>query len=128
VGARERVRDAIEGPVDAAAEELRDLRDADAEERLTVLIDGWARGLAAALEELAIAIDELERRLPGSTVGEERPAPVLDEPTIETDDRVEHVDLAGASDERLVDEARRSREATAQLQEEGEAARRELDR
>jgi hypothetical protein len=129
MGARERVRDAIAGPVDAAEQELLELEDADTATRLTVLIDGWARGLAGALEELAIAVDELERRLPETTeAAQEQAAPEVEEPTIESEDRDDGVDLAGADEDELVVEARRSREATAELHEEGEEARRRLGR
>jgi hypothetical protein len=129
MGARERVRDAIAGPVDAAEQELLELEDADTATRLTVLIDGWARGLAGALEELAVAVDELERRLPETTeAAQEQVAPEVEEPTIESEDRDDGVDLAGADEDELVVEARRSREATAELHEEGEEARRRLGR
>jgi hypothetical protein len=122
------VRDAIQASVDAAEQELRELQDADTETRLTVLIDGWARGLAAALEELAVAVDELERREATTTAPEEDTAPVVDAPSREPDERPEDLDLAGADEDRLAEEARRSRAATAELQEEGEEARRELER
>jgi hypothetical protein len=127
MGLRERVHEAIQAPVDAAEEELRELQEAEAETRLTILIDGWSRGLASALEELAIAVDDLELRLPTPTAREERPEPDVADVTIEGGDRDEHVDLAGASEERLVDEARRSRAATAELHEQGDEARRELE-
>jgi len=126
MGVRERVRDAIQAPVDTAERELRDLQEADAETRLTVLIDGWARGLAAALEELAVAVDELERRRPATSTPEGSAAPAADEPPSEPDETRDEVDLRGASEEGLVDEARRSRAATAELRNEGEEARRRL--
>ena len=128
MGVRERVRDAIQTPVDAAEEELRELQDADVETRLTVLIDGWSRGLAAALEELAIAVDELERRRETTSAPERSEAPAADEPRSESDDTPEERDLRGASEGTLADEARRSRAATAELREEGEEARRRLER
>ena len=128
MGVRERVRDAIQTPVDAAEEELRELQDADVETRLTVLIDGWARGLAAALEELAIAVDELERRRAKTSATERSEAPAADEPRSEPDDTPEERDLRGATEDRLADEARRSRAATAELREEAEEARRRLER
>ena len=127
MGARERVRDAIQASVDDAQQQLRELQDADAETRLTVLIDGWARGFAAALEELAIAVDELARRRSEADAPEADAAIALDEPAIERDDRADELDLTGADEDRLVEEARRSRAATADLQEEGEEARRELE-
>jgi hypothetical protein len=127
MGTRERVRGAIQRPVDDAEQELRELQDADPTTRLTVLIDGWARGLAAALEELAIALDDLGRRLPQPT-GAEEAASEVEEPRVPSDDREEHLDLAGADEDKLAEEARRSRAATAELHEEGEEARRSLER
>jgi hypothetical protein len=128
MGVRERVQEAIQAPVEAAAEELRELQDADAETRLTVLIDGWARGLAAALEELAVAIDDLGRRRSAPSAGEQPTAPAVEEPARDVGDRPEELDLEGASEDRLVDEARRSRAATAELRKEGDEARRRLER
>jgi hypothetical protein len=128
MGARERVRDAIQGSVDDAQRNLRDLQDADSETRLTVLIDGWARGLAAALEELAIAVDELERRRTEASAFEPEAVSALEEPTSAPEDRPEELDLSGADEDRLAEEARRSRAATAELQDETEEARRELER
>lgn len=58
---RERVKRAIEAPVADAAKLLEESRAADAETRLAMLIDGWGRGLAAGLEELAIAMTDLHR-------------------------------------------------------------------
>ena len=59
---RDRVREAIEAPTAEAGKLLAELREGDDHERLTILIDGWGRGLAAALEELALTLDELQRR------------------------------------------------------------------
>jgi hypothetical protein len=61
VAERERVKRAIEAPVADAAKPLEESRAADAETRLAMLIDGWGRGLAAGLEELAIAMTDLRR-------------------------------------------------------------------
>ena len=58
---RERVQKAIEAPVDEAAKLLAESPAADLETRLAMRIDGWGRGLAAGLEELAIAVEELRR-------------------------------------------------------------------
>jgi hypothetical protein len=126
MGVRERVQEAIQAPVEAAAQELRELQDADVETRLTLLIDGWARGLAAALEELAVAIDDLERRRPVPSAGEQPAVPAVEEPARDVGDRPEELDLEGAGEDRLIDEARRSRAATAELRKEGDEARRRL--
>jgi hypothetical protein len=128
MGVRERVQEAIQAPVEAAAQELRELQDADVETRLTLLIDGWARGLAAALEELAVAIDDLERRRPVPSAGEQPAVPAVEEPARDVGDRPEELDLEGAGEDRLIDEARRSRAATAELRKEGDEARRRLER
>jgi hypothetical protein len=61
---RERVKTAIEAPVAEAAKLLDESRGSDVETRLAMLIDGWGRGLAAGLEELAIAVGDL-RGAPG---------------------------------------------------------------
>ena len=58
---RERVTKAIEAPVAEAAKLLAEASEADVETRLAMRIDGWGRGLAAGLEELAIAVEELRR-------------------------------------------------------------------
>jgi hypothetical protein len=128
VGTRERVRDAIRSSVDDAERELRDLQDAEAETRLTVLIAGWGRGLAAAAEELAIAIDELEEHRVTNPERKEDAPPVVDVRPTDSDDQSEKPDLAGADEDRLAEEARRSRAATAELREEGEESRRRLER
>jgi hypothetical protein len=54
---RERVRQAIDAPVTEAAALLDQARDASESERLLIFVNGWFRGISAALEELAIEID-----------------------------------------------------------------------
>lgn len=127
MGARERVRDAIQASADAAEKELLELEHADSYTRLSILIDGWARGFAAALEELAIAVDDLQ--MEGSAATDEEGAPpAVEPPAVESEAASEGRDLAEASENRLVEEARRSRAETAELREEGEKARRRLER
>jgi hypothetical protein len=107
---------------------LHDLKDADGETRLSILISGWSRGLAAALEELAIAVDEL--RQPDARATTETLPPEAEEGVSEqaaTEEQAAHAELEEAGDERLLDEARRSREQTAELQKQTEQARRELE-
>jgi hypothetical protein len=126
---RERIRQAIEAPVEEAEKLLNDLKDADSETRLTILISGWSRGLASALEELAIAVDELHQRGLRATA-EPSPPMVAEEAVSEpaaTEEQAAHPDVEEAGDERLLDEARRSREQTAELQRQTEQARRELE-
>jgi len=128
-GLRERIRLAIEAPVKEAEKLLNELKDADSETRLSILISGWSRGLASALEELAIAVDELQQPGPRATA-ETSPPPVAEEAVSEraaTEDRAAHADLEETGEERLLDEARRSREETAELQKKTEQARRELE-
>src|SRR5439155_17502832 len=62
MGLRQRVRKAIEGPVGQADKLLADLGAADDATKLEILISGWGRGLSAALEELAIAVEDLQAR------------------------------------------------------------------
>jgi hypothetical protein len=128
MGHRERVRRAIEGPVGEAEKLLGELTDATDQTNLSILIGGWGRGLAAGLEELAIAIDELRRRPDTPASSEPRPA-APDKATEQapSPDNPPHTDLAEASDERLVEEAKRSRELTAEVEKEAEDARRELE-
>jgi hypothetical protein len=58
---REAVHDAIQGPVEQATKLAADVPEDDPHTRLTILIDGWGRGLAAGLEELAATLDEVRR-------------------------------------------------------------------
>jgi hypothetical protein len=50
MGLRERVQQAIAGPVGESERLLNDLPSADAETKLSILVSGWGRGLSAALE------------------------------------------------------------------------------
>jgi hypothetical protein len=128
-GLRERIQQAIKAPVEDAEKLLNELKDADSETRLTILISGWSRGLASALEELAIAVEELQQAGP-RTRAEPSPPTVAAEAVSEqagAEEQAPYPDLEEAGDERLHDEARRSREQTAELQKETEKARRELE-
>jgi hypothetical protein len=62
MGVRERVRDAIEAPTAQAERLLDEARHADPYDRLTILLNGWFRALAGALEELAVELDDLRER------------------------------------------------------------------
>ena len=129
MGQRERVQHAIEAPVSEANKLLADLQNADSETRMSILISGWGRGLAAGLEELAIAVDELQRRnadttsVPTATT----PTPSPAARQAASEDRSAQVELEGASEAQLADEAKRSREETAELRKETEEARREFE-
>jgi hypothetical protein len=72
---RIRVHEAVEAAVRDAAD-LAERSNADAETRLRMVVDGWGRGLAAALEELAVSLDELWRLMaPSGPEPEQAPAP-----------------------------------------------------
>jgi len=127
---RERVRQAIAGPVAEAEKLLAALQDADADTRLSILASGWFRGLAAALEELAIALDDLLAHPATETAVPPSPS----KPNEETPSSPaaakssERVDLTEADAEQLREEARKSREETAKLRQEAERDRRRLER
>jgi hypothetical protein len=81
----ERIRQAIEAPVGEAEKLLNELKDADGETKLSILMQ---------------------------PATEKQPA---------------HAELEEAGDEGLTEEAKRSREQTAELQEQTRQARRELE-
>jgi hypothetical protein len=58
-----RVQTALETPVDAADKVLGELSDDEVHKRLAIQLDGWGRGLAGALEEIAVELDALRERL-----------------------------------------------------------------
>jgi len=58
-----RVHTALEAPVTAAEKILDELPEGDAHERLGIQLDGWGRGIADALEEIASELDTLRERL-----------------------------------------------------------------
>jgi hypothetical protein len=124
MGLRERVQQAIAGPVGESERLLNDLPTADAETKLSILVSGWGRGLSAALEELAIAIDDLQGQrtteTPAATPPSEQAEETSSEPT-------ERTDLTNADEAQLIDEARKSREETADAREKGKQAHRRLE-
>jgi hypothetical protein len=116
VSLRQRVQRAIASPVDDAQRLLVQTPHAGEHERLTILVEGWFRGLAAAIEEVAIELDELHRQrfareppVPSETEPETpRPAGETPEPR-----RDEH---EGDQDEAaLAERARASRKETETL-------------
>ena len=73
--ARQRVHEAVEAAVREAAD-LAERSNAGGEDRLRILVDGWGRALSAALEELAVSLDELQRLVrPPEPEPEPAPAP-----------------------------------------------------
>jgi hypothetical protein len=129
MGLRERIREAIEGPVRESERLLAELENANTETKLSILLSGWGRGLAAGLEELAIALDDRQQQRPGTTP--------VSAPRTATPERGTHkapageeaavADLSDASEEQLREEAKRSRAVTAEVEKETEAVRRELE-
>jgi hypothetical protein len=116
VAERERVQKAIEAPVTEAAKLLNESTGADVETRLAMRIDGWGRGLAAGLEELAVSLAELRR---AAAPDEPREPPSTPSPSPSDEGGAEtEVDHEERSEDELRAEAARSREATTALREE----------
>jgi hypothetical protein len=124
MGLRERVQQAIAGPVGESERLLNDLPTADAETKLSILVSGWGRGLSAALEELAIAIDDLQGQRTTKTPAANAPSRQAEETSSEP---AERTDLTNADEAQLIDEARKSREETADAREKAKQARRRLE-
>jgi hypothetical protein len=124
MGLRERVQQAIAGPVGESERLLNDLPTADAETKLSILVSGWGRGLSAALEELAIAIDDLQGQRTTETPAATPPSGQAEETSSEP---AERTDLTNADEAQLIDEARKSREETADAREKAKQARRRLE-
>jgi hypothetical protein len=125
---RERVRQAIAGPVEESEKLLADLPDADAKTTLSILVSGWFRGLADGLEELAIAVDGLLERRPVESTPAREPVAERDELSPKPrEEEPEQRDLTDADDEQLIETARKSREETAKLGKEAERARKRLE-
>jgi hypothetical protein len=122
------VHEAIERSVSESETLLAELDSKDVETRLPLLVTGWLRGIAAALEELAIAVDDLQARAEGDdapAAPEAAPRGTESQAAEDTEkgDRPAQ-QRAEADEEGLLEEARRSREETAEVREE---ARSELD-
>jgi hypothetical protein len=124
MGLRERVQQAIAGPLGESERLLNDLPTADAETRLAILVNGWGRGLSAALEELAIAIDGLQGQRTTETPATTPPSRQTEETSSEPEERTE---LTNADEGQLIDEARKSRGETADASEKAKQARRQLE-
>ena len=61
MGVRERVHVALDTSTARTEKVLGEAVHADPHERLMILVNGWFQGIAAALEEIALELDE---RLP----------------------------------------------------------------
>jgi hypothetical protein len=121
VGVRERVQRAIESPVAEAEKLLAEAPHAKRTERLTILMTGWFRGIAGALDELAIELEALraERSQPPPLAPPPHPpAPRVEEPV--ADDGAEDAGRGGHDEPdptlaELAERARTSREQTEAL-------------
>jgi hypothetical protein len=122
MGLRERIHTAIQGPVDEATKLIDTSEEIDEHTRITLLLNGWFRGVSAALEELATAIEELQRSDRDALAPEPEPTETAvpaqrnGEPAEERDRN-----LDDASEAQLLEEARASREETEALRREAEA-------
>jgi hypothetical protein len=83
VSLRARVQRAIAEHVDASEEVLLQLENADEVTKLTTFASGWFRGLASALEEIAVEIDQMRRP------DEEAPEPQATREPSRLDERLE---------------------------------------
>jgi hypothetical protein len=122
MGLRERIHTAIQSPVEEATKLIDTSEELDEHTRITLLLNGWFRGISAAVEELATAIEELQRsdaKLP-------RPEPNATETLapVQRDEPAEQEraqDLEDASEAQLLEEARASREETEALRREAQS-------
>jgi hypothetical protein len=125
VAVRERIRQAIQAPVDRAEATLAEAPDADATSRLLIFLNGWFQGISAGLEEIAIELDSLRGRdlaepatssppdaRAGTDDAAESPAP-KPAPADAEHDAAPQVD-----EEALIALARKSRDETGQLRQE----------
>jgi hypothetical protein len=122
MGLRERIHTAIQGPVDEATKLIDTSEELDEHTRITLLLNGWFRGVSAGLEELATAIEELQRSDQDALAPEPEssetavPAQRNGEPAEERDRSLED-----SSEAQLLEEARASRQETEALRREAEA-------
>lgn len=128
MGLRERVQQAVEGPVGESDRLLSDLQSADVETKLSILISGWGRGVSAALEELAVAIDDLQKRTSTATPDPATRGPADEQQTPESaaERTSKQADLTDLDEEQLIEKARRSSEETAEVRKEAAQVRRDL--
>ena len=122
MGVLARVQRAIEGPTAQAEKVLAETPNAGADERLSVLVNGWFRGIAGALEELAIELDAMRAQLPAALVERERSRSgpgQRDDEAKEPDEPPSRRDSSGDLGEAaLAERARASRAETRALREE----------
>jgi hypothetical protein len=127
MGLRERVSMAISSPVAEARKILDETPHADEHVRLSVLLDGWFRGIAGALDELAVEMDAQreERRRPDAP-GPPAPAPAgapAPESAPKPEARGGEESQEPLDEAQLADRARASRDETAAVRAEAETTK-----
>ena len=93
MGVLARVQRTFGAPTAEAQKVLAETPNTEAYERLSVFVNGRFRGLAAAIEELALELDAMREQLPAAFVQHERQLPVpgrADEEAKEPDESVSH--------------------------------------
>jgi hypothetical protein len=128
MGVLARVQRAIEGPTAEAQKLLAETPNSDDHERLSVLVNGWFRGLAAALEELAIELDAIRGQSVAGVVPHEQPSTSLvpgendseAEAPGEPASALRREPVEGIDEATLAERARASRAETRALREEGD--------
>jgi hypothetical protein len=109
------VQRAIEGPVADAAKLVDEAAHADDHTKLSLQLNGWFRGIAAALEELAVELEVLREELtrhpdPPLEPSSRRPEPPGEDEPPAHDADTETLDEAG-----LAERARAARAETDEL-------------
>jgi hypothetical protein len=123
---RARVRGAIADPVAEAEKLLAELDHAPIETTMPILLSGWGRGLAAGLEELARAIDQFgQPAAPAKAAPPHQPSRSDEPPRPASQEQ--RRELSGVGERELEEEARRSREETAEAARHVDLARREME-
>lgn len=124
---RARVHRAIAHPVAEAEKLLAELDDASIETTMPILLSGWGRGLAAGLEELARAIDQLGRPPAAPATAAPPPQPRGHDEPLQPARHGDRRELSGAGERELEEAALRSREETAEAARHTDDARREME-
>jgi hypothetical protein len=129
MGVRERVQEAVNASTARAETILGEAAHADEHERLTILVNGWFQGIAAALEEIALELDtraspERETDAVTSAPPEATPS-TADQPSgaAEEAEPEDGERAHGSDEEALLDRARASTKETQALRAERESER-----
>jgi hypothetical protein len=117
MGVRERVQEAVNASTSRAEKLLAEAPDADEHARLTILVNGWFQGIAAALEEIAVELD-----MRASSQGEPTAVPASRPPVTgessaatEEEEADEREDAADSDESALLERAHESLEETRAL-------------